>query len=47
MDTTRYNELQALYDSATHERARIDALVDMAVEVRNWDVEHASTSTLR
>jgi signal transduction histidine kinase/Tfp pilus assembly protein PilF/HPt (histidine-containing phosphotransfer) domain-containing protein/FixJ family two-component response regulator len=42
MDTTRYRELQALYDSATNERARIDALVDTAVEVRNWDVEQAS-----
>ncbi len=42
MDTARYDALTVLYQSAANERARIDALVDLAVEVRNWDVEQAS-----
>jgi len=43
MDTARYRALEGVYNAATTERARVDALIDMAVEVRNWDVEQAST----
>jgi signal transduction histidine kinase/CheY-like chemotaxis protein/HPt (histidine-containing phosphotransfer) domain-containing protein/Tfp pilus assembly protein PilF len=41
MDSTRLQQLQARYDSLTDERQRIDALIDMAVEIRNFDVDHA------
>lgn len=42
MDTPRYKELQQQYDSLHNERARIDTLIEMAMEVRNFDVERAS-----
>ena len=42
MDTNKYKELQQQYDSLTDEKARIDILVDMALEMRNYDVEKAS-----
>ncbi len=41
MDTPRYRELEARYAAAPDEKARIDALVEIAVEVRNGDVERA------
>ena len=41
MDTPRYKELQKEYDILKDERARIDVYVQMAVEVRNFDVEQA------
>lgn len=41
MDTPRYKELQKEYDSLKDERARIDVYVQMAVEVRNFDIEQA------
>ena len=41
MDTTRYKELEAQYDTLTNEKDRIDALVEMAMEVRNFEVERA------
>lgn len=40
-DSPRLKELQSLYDTLTDERARIDTLIDMAMEVRNLDVEQA------
>ena len=39
MDTQRYKELQQVYDSLHNENARIDTLIEMAMEVRNFDVE--------
>ncbi|HXS35811.1 MAG TPA: tetratricopeptide repeat protein [Flavipsychrobacter sp.] len=39
MDTPRYKELQQRYDSLTNEKAKIDTLIDMAVEMRNFDVD--------
>lgn len=41
METPRFKELQLLYDTLANERARIDTLIDMGMEVRNFDVEHA------
>ncbi len=41
MDSPRLKELQAQYDALTDERQRIDTLIDMAVEVRNFDVDQA------
>jgi signal transduction histidine kinase/CheY-like chemotaxis protein/HPt (histidine-containing phosphotransfer) domain-containing protein/Tfp pilus assembly protein PilF len=41
METPRYKELQSLYETLANERARIDTLIDMGMEVRNFDVEHA------
>jgi signal transduction histidine kinase len=41
MDSPRLKELQARYDALTDERQRIDTLIDMAVEVRNFDVDRA------
>jgi signal transduction histidine kinase/CheY-like chemotaxis protein/HPt (histidine-containing phosphotransfer) domain-containing protein/Tfp pilus assembly protein PilF len=42
MDTPRYKELQQEYDALRDERTRIDTLVEMALEVRNFDVDRAS-----
>ena len=42
MDTPRYKELQQIYDSLHNERARIDTLIEMAMEVRNFDVDKAA-----
>lgn len=39
MDTPRYKELQQLYDTLTNEKTRIDTYIDMAMEVRNFDVD--------
>lgn len=39
MDTPRYKELQELYDTLTNEKTRIDTYIDMAMEVRNFDVD--------
>lgn len=41
IDTPRYKELQAILAQQTDEKGRIDTLVDIGVEVRNIDVEHA------
>ncbi|GAA4465337.1 hypothetical protein GCM10023093_17360 [Nemorincola caseinilytica] len=41
IDTPRYKELQTILAQQTDEKGRIDTLVDMGVEVRNIDVEHA------
>lgn len=41
IDTPRYKELQQTLAGQTDEKGRIDTLVDMGVEVRNIDVEHA------
>ncbi len=41
MDTPRYKELQKEYDTLKDERAKIDVYVEMAVEVRNLDIEQA------
>ncbi len=41
METPRFKELQQLYETLANERARIDTLIDMGMEVRNFDVEHA------
>jgi signal transduction histidine kinase/CheY-like chemotaxis protein/HPt (histidine-containing phosphotransfer) domain-containing protein len=40
-ESPRLKELQAQYDSLSDERARIDTLIDMTMEVRNLDVERA------
>ncbi len=42
MDTQRYKLLQEEYDSLKDERARIDVLVEMALEMRNTDVDEAA-----
>ncbi len=42
IDTPRYKELQEQMALQTDEKGRIDILVDIAVEVRNFDVEGAS-----
>jgi len=41
IDTPRYVELQEILAQQTDEKGRIDTLVDIGVEVRNIDVEHA------
>lgn len=41
IDTPRYKELQIILSHQTSEKDRIDTLVDMGVEVRSIDVEHA------
>lgn len=42
MDTPRYKQLEQEYDLLKDERAKIDMLVEMAKEVRNFDVEKAA-----
>jgi len=42
MDTPRLKQLQTEYDVLTDETEKIDKLVDIAVEIRNFDVDHAS-----
>jgi len=42
MDTPRLKQLQLEYDVLIEEKDKIDKLVDMAVEIRNFDVERAS-----
>ncbi|MBC7552600.1 MAG: tetratricopeptide repeat protein [Taibaiella sp.] len=42
MDTPRYKELQQQLTEQTDEKGRIDILIEMAVEVRNFDVEEAA-----
>jgi signal transduction histidine kinase/DNA-binding response OmpR family regulator len=41
MDSPRIKELQAQYDALTDERKRLETFIDMAVEVRNFDVDRA------
>jgi signal transduction histidine kinase/CheY-like chemotaxis protein/HPt (histidine-containing phosphotransfer) domain-containing protein len=41
IDTPKYIELQAILAQKTDEKGRIDTMVDMGVEVRSVDVEHA------
>jgi signal transduction histidine kinase/CheY-like chemotaxis protein/HPt (histidine-containing phosphotransfer) domain-containing protein len=41
MDNPRYKELQQQYHTLTDERERIDILIRMAMEVRNFEVERA------
>ncbi len=41
MSTKRFSELQSAYDQAPNEVARIDNLIDQAMEVRNLDVDRA------
>lgn len=43
MDTQKYKLLQEEYDSLKDERAKIDVLVNMALEVRNTDVDEAAS----
>lgn len=42
MDSTRVKQLQQEYATLTDEKKRIDTLIDMAVEIRSYDVERAS-----
>ncbi|MEI8278872.1 MAG: tetratricopeptide repeat protein [Bacteroidota bacterium] len=42
MDTPRYKELEQQLATQTDEKDKISTLIDMAVEVRNFDVDHAS-----
>lgn len=42
MDTPRYKQLQQDYKIQPSEEAKIDILVDMALEVRNFDVERTA-----
>ncbi|XZF16505.1 tetratricopeptide repeat protein [Chitinophagaceae bacterium MMS25-I14] len=42
MDTPRYRQLLQQYETQTNEQERIDTLVEMAIEVRNFDVDRAS-----
>jgi signal transduction histidine kinase/DNA-binding response OmpR family regulator/Flp pilus assembly protein TadD len=41
MDTSRYKQLQQEFDTLKDERARIDVLIEMALEIRNFDIEQA------
>ncbi len=42
IDSPRYKELQQQLSEQTDEKGRIDTLVDIAAEVRNFDVEEAA-----
>jgi signal transduction histidine kinase/DNA-binding NarL/FixJ family response regulator len=42
MESEIYKELKKKYETLTDEKERIDALVEMALEMRNHDVERAS-----
>lgn len=42
METPRYKELQQVYETLTNEKARIDTLVEIGMEVRNFDLDHAT-----
>lgn len=42
MDTPRYKQLQQQYETLTDERERIDILVEMGIELRTFDTEHAA-----
>jgi len=42
MDTPRLKQLQQEYSTLIEEKDKIDKLVDMAIEIRNFDVERAS-----
>ncbi len=41
MDTPKYKELLQQYESLTNEKTRIDTFIEMALEVRNFDVDKA------
>lgn len=41
MENQRYKELLQEYEQLTDEKARIDVFIDMAMEVRNFEVERA------
>src|SRR5690606_24455451 len=41
MFTSRYNELEQQLKTLSDERARIDVLIEMALEIRNIDLEQA------
>lgn len=43
MDTPRLKQLQQEFDALTDDVEKIDKMVDMAVELRNFDVERAAT----
>src|SRR5690606_21217354 len=42
MDTLRLKQLQQEYETLTDEQEKIDKLVDMALEIRNFDAERAA-----
>jgi signal transduction histidine kinase/CheY-like chemotaxis protein/HPt (histidine-containing phosphotransfer) domain-containing protein len=42
MDTPRFRQLQEKYNNQADEKGRIDTLIDMGVELRNFDVDRAS-----
>lgn len=42
MDSQKYKQLKEEYDSLKDERSKLDVLVDMALEVRNTDVDEAT-----
>jgi signal transduction histidine kinase/CheY-like chemotaxis protein/HPt (histidine-containing phosphotransfer) domain-containing protein len=41
MSTERYHELQANYNTLTDEREKINCLIDIVLEIRNYDIEEA------
>lgn len=41
MSTERYHELKERYNTLTDEKDRINCLVDMVLEIRNYDIEEA------
>ncbi len=45
MFTTRYNELEKEIEVLSDERSRIDMLIEMTLEIRNLDLEHAFNLT--
>jgi signal transduction histidine kinase/CheY-like chemotaxis protein/HPt (histidine-containing phosphotransfer) domain-containing protein len=41
MSTERYHELQANYNTLTDEREKINCLIDIVLEIRNYDIDEA------
>jgi hypothetical protein len=39
MSTERYHELQANYNTLTDEREKINCLIDIVLEIRNYEKE--------
>ena len=41
MSTERYHDLQAAYNTLTDEREKINCLIDIVLEIRNYDIDEA------
>ena len=41
MSTERYHELQSTYNTLNDEKEKIDCLIEIVLEIRNYDIDEA------